>query len=472
MTNRLTALFVFLAAGSVYCLTRAPGLSWQFGGTDGGELATAVGLGGIAHPSGYPLYVILGKVFTSLIFFESPASALTLFSTVTMAVGMVFLYAADSKLLPGANPVMISSCVLTLAFLPFTWSQAVIVEVYSFTFMFWTLILWQTSSLAQHFRPSKGYFLALVAGLGLGSHLILLLGLPGVVVWMLAARPSLRWRDVFLMGGLFLLGAGIYVWLPLRAGMVPVSNWGNPDNWERFRQHISGEIYHVYQFKGDYTENLVEWIKEIGRGFGPLLLFLPLGLGDLWIRHRPFLLGSFISAASIGFYRLGYAAEGVNAYWLLPNALLVIWISAGVQRWFQFLDRRLMLIILIFPLVQLAAHFNEMNLRNDHEPENFIHRVLLPLPENAILLTGSERETFTLWYAIYVEKKRTDICVIDVRMVQWAWYVDNLAKQCHGLELEGFVTFYELVDALPEDRPLFSRFPIELTDRTIFFIEG
>jgi hypothetical protein len=276
------------------------------------------------------------------------------------------------------------------------------------------------------------------------------------------------------MALLFFIGTTLYLWLPMRD--VPASSWGNPNSWERFLQHITGEIYRDYQFNGNYGANAVIWLKEIGSGFGPLLLLLPAGVWHFWKNNRPFLLGSLLSFVIISFYRLGYAAEGVDAYWLLPNALLTLWIAAGIYEWFSLFDQRWLWIILIFPLVQVSINFDNMNLRHDHQPEIFVKNVLMPLPQNAVLLTDDEKETFTLWYAVHVKKQRPDVWIIDVRMVQWEWYVDNLMRLYYDLRPlpEGYTTLSDLIRAVPEERPIFSRFPVDssLTQKTIFFAEG
>jgi hypothetical protein len=41
-----------------YALTLAPGLTWAHDGADGGDFATALATGGIAHPPGYPTYLL------------------------------------------------------------------------------------------------------------------------------------------------------------------------------------------------------------------------------------------------------------------------------------------------------------------------------------------------------------------------------------------------------------------------------
>src|SRR5512136_2825733 len=58
----ILALFLM----GVYLTTMAPGLTWANFGVDGGDLITAAATGGIAHPTGYPLYLLLARLFQYL----------------------------------------------------------------------------------------------------------------------------------------------------------------------------------------------------------------------------------------------------------------------------------------------------------------------------------------------------------------------------------------------------------------------
>ena len=58
----LYALFVVLATFWVYVKTLAPTVSFF----DSGELISAAYTLGVAHPPGYPLYVLLGWLFSKL----------------------------------------------------------------------------------------------------------------------------------------------------------------------------------------------------------------------------------------------------------------------------------------------------------------------------------------------------------------------------------------------------------------------
>jgi hypothetical protein len=54
-----TTIAVFVFSLLVYALTLAPSL----GPVDAGELAAAAYTLGVAHPTGYPLYALLGRAF-------------------------------------------------------------------------------------------------------------------------------------------------------------------------------------------------------------------------------------------------------------------------------------------------------------------------------------------------------------------------------------------------------------------------
>ena len=71
----LLALFAIYALGA--CRTIYVG--------DSGELVTAVYLLGIPHPTGYPLYVLLGKLWTIVVPLGSIAFRMSLFSSACAA---------------------------------------------------------------------------------------------------------------------------------------------------------------------------------------------------------------------------------------------------------------------------------------------------------------------------------------------------------------------------------------------------
>ena len=60
------ALLLFVVCFTAYYVTLAPTITWEHEGVDSGDLVTAAYTLGVAHPPGYPLFILLAKLFTSL----------------------------------------------------------------------------------------------------------------------------------------------------------------------------------------------------------------------------------------------------------------------------------------------------------------------------------------------------------------------------------------------------------------------
>ncbi|MBC8446777.1 MAG: DUF2723 domain-containing protein, partial [Chloroflexi bacterium] len=56
-------LAVFLVAAAVYGCTLARTFTWRHDGADGGDLIAAAATLGVPHPSGYPTYLLLARLF-------------------------------------------------------------------------------------------------------------------------------------------------------------------------------------------------------------------------------------------------------------------------------------------------------------------------------------------------------------------------------------------------------------------------
>ncbi|MBN1383999.1 MAG: DUF2723 domain-containing protein, partial [Elusimicrobia bacterium] len=81
-------IITFLLSFAVYLATLCPTVYVG----DSGEFATAAYTLGITHPPGYPLYVILGKIFTIIIPFGNIAYRVNLMSAFFGALTCALVY--------------------------------------------------------------------------------------------------------------------------------------------------------------------------------------------------------------------------------------------------------------------------------------------------------------------------------------------------------------------------------------------
>ncbi|MBC7224841.1 MAG: DUF2723 domain-containing protein, partial [Anaerolineae bacterium] len=226
------AALVAAVLGALYVRTLAPTVL----AADGGEFQFAAYLAGIAHPTGYPLYLMLGWAWSHVLPIGDPAYRMNLFSALwaALAVGALYLlarYALHQLRILSISPLL-SRPVAALAAVTFGvsrifWSQAVAAEVYSLH-AFWTAAIlllalaWGAAAGQARARLATG--LALAVGLALTHHGTTVLLLPGLAAfcWLQGASPRglSRWRVAQLLACL-VLPQLLYLYIPLRAPHTP-----------------------------------------------------------------------------------------------------------------------------------------------------------------------------------------------------------------------------------------------------------
>ena len=207
----------------VYTLTLAPTVTME----DSGELAVGGSQLGVPHPPGYPIWSIIVWFFTKVFFFvrfrgqPNPAWSIAFASAFfgAMASGLSAILICRSgrdmlrslrRLTDGVgerNERLICwaagvAASLVFAFSPVTWSQAVIVEVYSLNAFFLTLVLF----LAYVWMRQPSERLSWLSGLVLGIAYFCL----AVMLSRLFLHLG-RFHDFWLVGIYYTLGLGLIV---------------------------------------------------------------------------------------------------------------------------------------------------------------------------------------------------------------------------------------------------------------------
>ncbi|HNS41014.1 MAG TPA: DUF2723 domain-containing protein, partial [Promineifilum sp.] len=120
----LGPLFIVAALAPVYLLT----MSHAVGEADAFEFQVVAPQLGIAHPTGYPLYLLLGKLF-SLLPSGTMAWRINLASAVYAVLAAAVVFRLGRQLL--RRPLAALAGAALLGLLPVYWSQAIIAEVYA-----------------------------------------------------------------------------------------------------------------------------------------------------------------------------------------------------------------------------------------------------------------------------------------------------------------------------------------------------
>ncbi len=213
----------FLVTLIVYTLTLAPTLTLE----DSGELAVGGTHLGVPHPPGYPIWTIMVWLFTKIFFFvqfrgqPNPAWSIgfasAFFGALASGLTSILICRSGRDMLRsikrmtevigerGEGMICWAAGVagsLVFAFSPVTWSQAVIVEVYSLNAFFLALIMF----LAYVWMRRPGERLPWLAGLVLGMPLFCL----GVMISRLVLHIG-KFNDFWQVGIFYTLGLALII---------------------------------------------------------------------------------------------------------------------------------------------------------------------------------------------------------------------------------------------------------------------
>ena len=443
----LSPLIVFLISLFIYAFTSAPDVMF----TDAGELAGACVSLGVAHPSGYPLFVLLGHVFTLLPLPLTPIQKLNLFvAIITAGSAVVFLLVSRVLLqylkqistdrMAQASPTVIElvavASALTYAFARTIWNQATSLEVYALhcLLLLGTFYFFLRGMLEQ--RERLLYGAALMLGLGFTNHLTTVLLLPGLIfLYFLppGKKANVDTASLMRFGKLILVTAstGLLYLLPvLRSSQGARFNWGDIHrSWHAFSYHVLGEQYHVFLGESAISTNTGKFISLLPHQFGWIgLVFAVYGLIQL-LRKSPRLAGFLlINTAACLAYSLSYGIHDIESYFALAFIALLLLMALGVAELVAH-RQQLAPLFLVLPVANLLQNFGTSDLSRNTLVPDYTRLLTQDLPPDSILISAQwDYFDSAFWYKQQVEGYRKDIIAIDKELLRRTWYLGELKK--------------------------------------------
>ncbi|MBN1311222.1 MAG: DUF2723 domain-containing protein [Anaerolineae bacterium] len=444
------SLLVFVLLLIIYIRTLLPGMV----GGDAGELQYAGPLLALTHPTGQPLYVTLGFLWSRVIPVGAMAWRMNLLAAVSGAAGCAFLTWIVDRLYRG--PVIGLAAGLTLGLGGTLWEQAVIADKYAFSAFFASLVtglaLWWAGEHDQPHGNKLLYALALAYGLSLLHHRSMFMFAPGLGLLVGGIEYKRLWQDkrrTLICAALVLLPALIiyplflpfaqsrnlspFLWQP-----TSLFDWVN---WWLERHVLTGEVL-VFDSGTTWAQQLLSYAETLRRDYTlVVVVFSVFGIAFL-VRRQPataaFLLVTYTLVGAFGanyrgnirqftyylpsFVVLGYAygiglgesqrfmrerVEAQLARMHILEAVIGAVLIAGVM---------LMQFGRAYPLQRLKATYGQpldiyrQTIKSGNMGERLVAD-LADLPQDAVVLADWEQIT-VLWYKQKVEGVRPDLILI------------------------------------------------------------
>jgi len=460
-------LLVFFTSFGVYLHTLTPTIGFH----DSGELITVAWTLGIAHPPGYPLYTIFGKVFTTIIPIGNIAFRMNMESALFASLAVMMVYFITRTLIPNPYsliPSIVSS--LILAFSLTFWEQAVIAEKYTLNAFFFTLLVfvllkWEENSKLKIKNSKLLYLFSFLLGLSFCHHFQTIYIVPASIFFILAisikyrSKPQKQKNGSYLLKiksfilnlinlpyrlglppfvvlkaiFLFVLPLTLWLYLPLRAGQNPILNWGDPRNLDNFIIHLLAKSYTGY----------FSSIKESFVRFGSHLNFFPSQFSKyiLWVaflsmpfflrRKILFLFFLLIFIVNI-LHCIRYTIVNICDYYIPSFILSAILIGFGLSFIIRLIPLKpIPFLFLLLPLIPYQTYHFQNNRTKFYFAYDYGMNILRPLKKEAIIFSYGDYDAFPLWYLQYVEERKRDIASLTWMFLACDWHIESI-KRLHS----------------------------------------
>lgn len=421
----------FLLPLLIYKLTLCPVVYTE----DCGEFIAGAYTLGVVHPPGYPLYCMLGKLFT-LIPYGSVALRVNFMSSFFGALTGIFLYLLIYRLTK--KEILSFFSAAFFCFTPAFWSQCVVAEVYSLNILFLTLCLYILDLWREKKNDKFLYLFSFMYGLSLTNHYFMLLAGPFFILFILLEKPGIVKKPAFILGCLVIFIAGFlpYLYLPLASKANPALNWGRIDTLERFLCHIQRKMYSDTSIGGFEISVKFQFIKEFlaefVRQYGILLIIIGfLGLWRLFIKDIKFFVLSFGIFLFNGIFLIFIMQHPFNMMWAqimsvyyFPCYLVfACYIGIGFSflyeslgpffRKYYFLKVSFAAAILLLLFIQIYVNYHKNDLSKNYFVYDYVKSGVNLTDKDAILFTAGDAFTFTVLYLKECEHYRRDITMYD-----------------------------------------------------------
>lgn len=416
---------------------------------DSGEFLTAAATLGVAHPSGYPLLVLLGHVFSWLP--VGPlAFRINLLAAVCGAVTVGLVFSTARRL--GADAASAAIAALALAFSPLFWEWSLAIEAFPLNdaiaaAIIYFLIRWE----AEPTRPVFLVVAALCGGLGAANHLTIVFLVPFTILVMWRCRARINARVLSACVAAVCAGLLPYLYIPWASSRHPLVNWGSISSAADLVRHFlrsdygTGRLVAAGAASGSPVERLIGFaasfsVLQAALAFVGAIEAYRSKRWYFWACASSFLLAGpiFVAYANIDVSNAPLL-WALRRFFLLSHVLVAPVAALGAMRLMQIAASRVaaerhqtlaaVITVSVFALIAgtAAFHYSTIDQRRNHVARHFAEDVLVTLQPNTVLLGLGDEIVFPVAYLQGAEKQRPDVTLVMLGLFRsFEWYVAQL----------------------------------------------
>jgi len=461
VTTTLTVMDIALSiaigalAFALYVRTLFPSVV----GGDSAEFQVLAYQVGIAHCPGYPVYLLLAKLFT-FIPVGDIAYRVNLFSGFMAALAVSGSYLVAVLLTHNRTASLLGAALLAIS--TTFWSHAVITEVYTagaafVAPIFIGLLLWQQTG-----KRLPLFIAGLFGGISLGVHSTVAMFAPGILLFMWLNRRRWQgfWLPAVLGAGLgFIIYVGAFIGVELNNAPANIFNGAYASarsSWDLSAADVQDPLQRIlfiatakqwsnalFADIGTFPDHLNQYILDLPAQFSLLMIGIIIyGLIKLFNRDRT---QGWLFAVALGvhlFINFNYRIGDIYVFYIPGYVLLAVLASVGIDALPGLIQSRLgnkinipsnilkiavILLVLAFGFLPVftpkwdsviagtTPFIGQANYPVNNDTKNLLgtaRHVVEKLPKNAIVFVDWNN-LYIYYYAAHIELGRTDLQFIE-----------------------------------------------------------
>jgi len=422
---------------------------------DSAELITAASNLNAAHPPGYPLYILLGRLF-ALLPTGSMAFRVNLLSCFLGALTVYFVYKTFHKV--GFAPLSSFLASQIIAFSYSFWLYSLTAEVYSLNSFFAALIIYLTILWGEKSKLNENktadrilWLLAFVSGLAFSNHTSIILLVPGLFFLVWAVDKTVIFTKIAKLILFFGLGLIPYVLVFFFAKTPHYPLFGNLPTLSRFWAYITRADYGGFFSAGPANNPVASGIQELifyylGLLFSRFTFLAPViafyfVLASFLRKQVVFISLSVIFLTTALFFPLfalrgasaaDFHSQGVIERFALLGFLILGMVFLFGLHWLitDFKPKKANLIFsfisLPLALYLLISNYPNVNKKNYLLAKNYALNIITQVEPNSLIFTTDDMTLFSLFYFVNAEKVKPDIILINANFLDSVDYQKEL----------------------------------------------